>query len=74
MRHRSDLDLASLGRPDVRTEFLLVEVTRPRRILRGKLVVRVGDVLPLSDAVKAHRMLAGQLPLAPGKILLRISS
>lgn len=76
----SDLDLASLDRLDIRAEFLLVEVTRARlewiaeRLLRGKLVVRVGEVLPLTDAARAHRMLAGQLPHAPGKIVLRISS
>jgi NADPH:quinone reductase-like Zn-dependent oxidoreductase len=74
----SGLDVVSLDRPDVRAEFLLVEVTRARlewvaeRLLREKLVVRVGEVLPLADAVKAHRMLEGQLSHAPGKIVLQV--
>jgi NADPH:quinone reductase-like Zn-dependent oxidoreductase len=61
-----------------RAVFFLVEVTTPRleKISAffdiGKLVARVGTVLPLSEARAAHEMLAGA-PHLPGKIVLQVS-
>ncbi|WP_246664985.1 NADP-dependent oxidoreductase [Neorhizobium sp. P12A] len=38
----------------------------------GELLQNVGLVLPITDAVKAHRMLEGELPRPKGKIVLRV--
>ncbi len=63
---------------NVRAVFFLVEVTTERlNVLtdlfnRGRLVSRVGSVLPLEGARTAHEMLAGA-PHKPGKILLRVA-
>jgi NADPH:quinone reductase-like Zn-dependent oxidoreductase len=62
-----------------RAVFFLVEVTTARLekisalFDSGKLLTRVGSVLPLSDARTAHEMLAGA-PHLPGKIVLQISA
>ncbi len=63
---------------DIRAVFFLVEVMTKRldQITRlfdqGKLVARVGTVLPLPQARTAHQMLAGA-PHKPGKIVLSIA-
>ncbi len=62
----------------VRAVFFLVEVTTERlnRIARlfdeGKLIPRVGTVLPLEQVRAAHEMLAGA-PHQPGKIVLDVA-
>jgi len=35
-----------------------------------RLIVRIGQVLPLAEARKAHEMLEGLRPLPPGKLVL----
>jgi NADPH:quinone reductase-like Zn-dependent oxidoreductase len=40
----------------------------------GKLRTNVGTVLPLEQSEVAHRMLAGQIPHAPGKIVLNVEN
>ena len=65
------------ARADVRAEFFYAEVTSARlRVLtemfeRGTITARVGSVLPLEQARRAHEMLDGA-PHAPGKIMLEI--
>jgi NADPH:quinone reductase-like Zn-dependent oxidoreductase len=54
---------------DVRTD-VLNELTG--RLEDGRLRPFVGTVLPLSEAVMAHRMLDGVLRHAPGKIILSV--
>ncbi|APR87209.1 zinc-containing alcohol dehydrogenase [Minicystis rosea] len=60
----------------VRAKFMLVEVTTARladlaaRVDAGKLSIRVGSVVPLADARKAHEMLEGKIPRLPGRIVL----
>jgi NADPH:quinone reductase-like Zn-dependent oxidoreductase len=62
-----------------RAIFFMVEVTTARLekisalFDSGKLVARVGSVLPLSEARAAHDMLAGA-PHLPGKIVLQVSA
>jgi NADPH:quinone reductase-like Zn-dependent oxidoreductase len=64
-------------RNEVQTAFFYAEVTSARlRILtemfeRRTITARVGSVLPLEQARRAHEMLAGA-PHAPGKIMLEI--
>lgn len=66
-------------RSDVRQVFFLVEVTTPRleRIAdlfrRGELSARIGSVLPLAGARRAHEMLAGA-PHERGKIVLDLTA
>jgi NADPH:quinone reductase-like Zn-dependent oxidoreductase len=63
---------------DVRAVFFLVEVTTQRLetltalFNQGRLIPRVGSVLPLEDARTAHEMLAGA-PHKPGKIVLAVA-
>jgi len=65
-------------RKDIRVIFFLAEVTTERleRITdffnEGKLMPRVGTVVPLEDVRMAHQMLAGA-PHKPGKIVLSIA-
>jgi NADPH:quinone reductase-like Zn-dependent oxidoreductase len=65
-------------RAGVETVFFYAEVTTARlRVLtemfeRRKITARVGSVLPLEQARRAHEMLAGA-PHDPGKIMLEIS-
>jgi NADPH:quinone reductase-like Zn-dependent oxidoreductase len=65
-------------RDDVQTLFFYAEVTSARlRVLtemfeRKTITARVGSVLPLAQARRAHEMLAGA-PHAPGKIMLEIA-
>jgi NADPH:quinone reductase-like Zn-dependent oxidoreductase len=68
-------DKNAAARYGVRAEFILVSVTT--RLLQrlgtlidaGTLSVRVGEILPLSEARIAHEMLAGRTH-RPGKIVL----
>jgi NADPH:quinone reductase-like Zn-dependent oxidoreductase len=68
-------DQAVAARLGVGASFILVSVTRERLetiatlMIEGRLVARVGEIIPLSDARLAHEMLAG-IPHKPGKILL----
>lgn len=61
----------------VRAQFFLVNVTSAHleriaeRFRHGELETRVGAVLPLDQAQRAHEMLAGVTPRSPGKIVLR---
>lgn len=63
---------------NIRTVFFLVDVITERLAAMtdlfdsGRLVSRVGTVLPLADVRTAHEMLAG-VPHAPGKIVLHIA-
>jgi len=63
---------------NVRAVFFLVEVTTARLetittlFNQGRLIPRVGSVLPLEEARVAHEMLAGA-PHKPGKIVLEIA-
>ena len=63
----------------VRAVFFLVEVTTARLdkitdlFNRGKLIARVGTVLPLEQARAAHEMLGGA-PHKRGKIVLRVAA
>ena len=62
----------------VRTAYFIVEVRTAQleRIAQlfdtGALKTHVGVVLGLSDARKAHEMLAGNVPHPPGKIVLEV--
>src|SRR5207253_607913 len=64
-------------RADVDAVFFYAEVTTARlRVLTemfesGKISARVGSVLPLEEARRAHEMLAGA-PHQPGKIVLQV--
>ncbi|HEY0250079.1 MAG TPA: zinc-binding dehydrogenase, partial [Kofleriaceae bacterium] len=59
-----------------RTQFMLVDVssralaTIADALQSGRLVDRLGQVLPLSQARTAHQMLAGLGGYHPGKIVL----
>jgi len=63
---------------NIRTVFFLVEVTKTRLekladvFSHGKLIPRVGTVLPLEQVRRAHEMLAGA-PHQPGKIVLAVA-
>jgi NADPH:quinone reductase-like Zn-dependent oxidoreductase len=64
----------------VTAKFMLVEVNT-RALVRiadllqgGKLVTRVGEVLPLDQARLAHEMLGGSAPKQAGKIVLKVIS
>jgi len=65
-------------RTEVETIFFYADVTTARlRVLTqmfesGRITARVGSVLPLDQARRAHEMLAGA-PHDPGKIMLAIS-
>ncbi|HTR02456.1 MAG TPA: NADP-dependent oxidoreductase [Thermoanaerobaculia bacterium] len=73
-------DPARASRAGVRAFFFLVDVSTARleeirRLLENGLVPgRIGEVLPLAEVRRAHRMLAGELPHRPGKILLRVGA
>lgn len=74
-----DQDRATRG--GVRAFFMLVDVTSAalsevaRRLDAGGLRAgRIGEVLPLDQAMKAHRMLEGAEPHGRGKIVLRVAS
>ena len=60
---------AGLMQAEVRTD-VLDEITT--RFQEGSLEAFVGTVLPLEEVARAHHMLEGRLPRAPGKIVLEI--
>ena len=70
--------LPSGAEDSIRTLFFLVDVTTARlNALKdlfntGRLLPRVGTVIPLAEVRAAHAMLAGA-PHRPGKIVLNIS-
>ena len=65
------------ARADVKAEFFYAEVTSARlRVLtemfeRGTITARVGSVVPLAQARRAHEMVDGA-PHAPAKIMIEI--
>src|SRR5262249_23657007 len=74
------VDTEALGRSDVRSEYLIVEITteRLRHVAElldaGELPVRVGTVLPLESARRAHELMEPGTARTPGKIVLRTSA
>jgi NADPH:quinone reductase-like Zn-dependent oxidoreductase len=73
------IEPGSFGRPDVSARSLRVDVTSERlRVLSGWIdgggfPLSLGEVMPLRDAVRAHRKLEGLEPKAPGHLVLRVS-
>jgi NADPH:quinone reductase-like Zn-dependent oxidoreductase len=73
------IEPASFGRRDVSARSLRVDVTSDRlRVLSGWIdgggfPVALGEVLPLRDAILAHRKLEGLEPKSPGNLVLRVS-
>lgn len=73
------IEPASFGRHDVSASSFRVDVTSDRlRVLSGWIdgggvSVSLGEVMPLRDAVRAHRKLDGLEPKAPGHLVLRVS-
>ena len=63
-------------RYEIEAKFILVDVnTADLEVVADlldaqRLVVRIGQVLPLAEARKAHEMLEGLRPLPPGKLVL----
>ncbi|HVM98058.1 MAG TPA: NADP-dependent oxidoreductase [Candidatus Acidoferrales bacterium] len=74
----SQPDTTEASRHGIRAVFFLVDVTTSRldrvsaMIDAGDLHVRVGAVLPLSEARQAHEMLDGLRSRPAGKIVLRV--
>lgn len=77
----SEPDQKEAARRGLRASFMLVDVNGAalaeiarlldkRRLRAGE----VGEVLPLEQAVRAHRMLDGTIPHKPGKIVLTVST
>jgi NADPH:quinone reductase-like Zn-dependent oxidoreductase len=72
-------DQARAAERGVRALFMLVDVTTAalagigRLLAAGRLRTRIGEILPLDQAVLAHRMLEG-MPHKPGKIVLRVAA
>jgi NADPH:quinone reductase-like Zn-dependent oxidoreductase len=64
----------------VTAAFFLVEVTTERLrtiaelIDRGELKIRIGAILPFTDARDAHMMLEGRLSSPKGKIVLDVKA
>jgi NADPH:quinone reductase-like Zn-dependent oxidoreductase len=73
------VDIESAGRNDVRSEYLIVEITTERLtqiaelLEAGELSVRVGTVLPLESARQAHELMEAEAARMHGKIVLRAS-
>jgi NADPH:quinone reductase-like Zn-dependent oxidoreductase len=71
-------DQARAAERGVRALFMLVDVTAAtlveigRLLATGRLRTHVGEILPLDQAVLAHRMLEGAAH-KPGKIVLRVA-
>lgn len=69
-------DQEEAARRGVHASFMLVDVNREALTRIGallearKLDVRLGSILPLADARRAHEMLDGLVERKPGKILL----
>ncbi|HZJ52879.1 MAG TPA: NADP-dependent oxidoreductase [Myxococcaceae bacterium] len=70
---------ASFGRRDISARFFVGRVTTARLGLlsgwidEGGFPVPLGEVLPLRDAILAHRKLEGLEPKAPGSLVLRVA-
>jgi NADPH:quinone reductase-like Zn-dependent oxidoreductase len=75
---KPNAELAS--RCGVSASFILVDVTTDaltqvaQLVDAGRLKTRLGAVLPLADARRAHEMLDGKSPRPPGKIVLSVGS
>ncbi len=73
----SEPDAALAAAAGIRASFMLVEVRSDTLVALGRrfeanlLQTFVGEILPLDQAMRAHRMLEGALPAKPGKIVLR---
>jgi NADPH:quinone reductase-like Zn-dependent oxidoreductase len=73
------LDPPRLGRPDVLARRVTGRITSARLALLSRWIdarwmrVRLGEVLPLRDAILAHRKVEGLEPKAPGSMVLRVS-
>jgi NADPH:quinone reductase-like Zn-dependent oxidoreductase len=73
------IEPASFGRHDVSARSFRVDVTSDRlRVLSGWIdgggfPAPLGEVLPLRDAILAHRKVEGLEPKAPGHLVLRVS-
>jgi NADPH:quinone reductase-like Zn-dependent oxidoreductase len=71
-------DAAYLRSKGLRGAYFIVDVTRDRldkisaMAERGKLELRIGEILDLAEASTAHRMLDGA-PHKPGKIVLKVA-
>jgi NADPH:quinone reductase-like Zn-dependent oxidoreductase len=74
----SQPDAAAGGNLRIEARFILVNVNTEQltqiadRFDAGALRAKVGRVLPLDQAVKAHEMIEGRIPHAPGKIVLQV--
>jgi len=73
------IEPASFGRHDISARFFVGRVTSARLGLLsgwidgGGFPVPLGEVLPLRDAILAHRKVEGLEPKAPGHLVLRVS-
>ncbi len=71
-------DAAEAKKRDVRASFMLVDVTTraldeiAKRMVEKRLTLRIGAVLPLIEARRAHEMLEGTTPRPPGKLVLGV--
>lgn len=71
-------DQAIAAKHGVRAEFMLVDVRSEvllalaEAVASGDINVDVGITLPLREAVRAHRILGGELPRPDGKIVLTL--
>ena len=77
----SEPDRDGAARRGVRASFMLVDVTGAALVEVARLLDEgrlragdVGEVLPLEQAVLAHRMLEGEEPHRRGKIVLRVAA
>jgi len=72
-------DEAAAKELEITARFILVNVNTEEltqiadRFDSGTLRASVGTVLKLEEAVKAHEMIEGRVPHAPGKIVLEVS-
>lgn len=73
------MEPAFFGRPDVSARSVQVDVTAARLRLLSAWIdgsgisVSLGEVMPLGDAVHAHRKLDGLEPRGSGNLVLRVS-
>jgi hypothetical protein len=76
----SQPDAAEAVKRKVRASFMLVDVTTralteiAERMVKKQLTVRIGAILPLVEARRAHEMLDGTVPRPAGKIVLAIEA
>ena len=74
----SEPDATLAASRSIRSKFMLVDVRADvlkqlaDRFDAGELRTFVGSVMPLPDAIVAHRMLDGLVPRKPGKIVLAV--